>query len=43
MATYEKRGYIKQYDEYGMLISKTQKGTEEVLEEALEEDLFGGE
>jgi hypothetical protein len=39
MTTYEKRGFVKVYDEEGKLVSKTLKG-EEVLEVA---DLFEDE
>jgi hypothetical protein len=40
MARYEKRGFIKEYNEDGMLLSKVQKS---LVEEVLEEDLFGDE
>lgn len=42
MATYEKRGHIKEYDETGVLLSKVFKN-EDALEEDQEEDLFGDE
>lgn len=45
MATYEKRGFIKQYNEAGMLVSKVAKQKEEIIlaSEEVEEDLFGEE
>jgi hypothetical protein len=45
MATFEKRGYIKEYDENGKLISKVRKGEEapQPAPEAPQEDLFEDE
>ena len=45
MATFEKRGYIKEYDVTGKLLSKEAKTAEYKEEEVLleEEDLFGDE
>lgn len=41
MATYEKRGYIKEYDENGKLVSKVLK--DQAPETSQEEDLFEDE
>ena len=45
MATYEKRGYIKEYDENGKLVSKVLKdqAPEQPAPETSQEDLFEDE